>query len=393
MWQQKGRFYQRQGQMGAGTYGGEMTGWGQQATAYAMPLYSQGMYESRTRQKEAQRGLEASGFGPRRHGWPQYRSIKYGQSGYGQTQMGNLRQIETQEAQRGFRPPSYSTQHYGRSRYGQSLYRAPQYGPSQYGRSKYGSQAYGTAYGRSGYMSHRTASLPVTRPSIQPSMSTQSQAVSILPSSDFGTSGRSVTVWGREREQFSNQPQLRAYDRMYGPGRATSIDYPVTSYTDLDPAIDQYGRHPYGIPMGYGREVFDPQSGDYSVDRDTQDYFRDEQRLASARWPAVPLQRATGSTERKIWPNYPGQRRMLTLTKGVPEVLLGIAQRVAARSAELVRMPGGRDLSSRGQSTGAPQTCTCPSFGVESYARPGQAQAGRVQSGKPTGQFRLKPGE
>ena len=323
--------------MGTGTYGGEVTHRRQQAASYAMPLYSQETYESQMRQREGQRGFGAFGFGPRRYGWPQYGSTQYGQSQYGQ----------------------------------------PQYGSSQYGRSQYGSQDYGTAHGQSGYTSYQTVTRSATQPSTQPSMPTQSEAVSTHPSPNFGTPGRSITTWGQE--QFSNQPQLSAYDRMYGPGRATFLDYPAPNYTDTEPAFGLYGRHPYGIPMGYGHEVFNPQTRDYSVDRDSEDYFRDEQRLASARLPVVQSQRATGLIDRGVWPGYPVQRR----TRGVPQEIprdqerLGVAQRVTIRSVEPVGMPGSWGLMTQGMGTP-----TYPNFTMGSYAQPGQTRPGQNQSGQ-----------
>ena len=256
--------------MGAGTYGGEITSRGQQATPYATPLHPRETYESQMRQREDQRRFEASRFGLRQYGRSRYGSTQYGQPQYGQPQ-------------------------YGQSQYGQYRYSPPRYSPPQYG-----SQAYGMAYGQSGYANYQAVTRPVTQPSTQPSMPTRSQAVSTPPSPDFGTPGRSITTWGQE--QFSDRPQLSAYDRMYGPGRATSLDYPAPNYTDTEPASGLYGRHPYGIPVGYGHEVFNPQTRDYSVDRDPEGYFRDEQRLASARLPVVQSQRATGLIDQEIWP-------------------------------------------------------------------------------------------
>lgn len=122
-------------------------------------------------------------------------------------------------------------------------------------------------------------------------------------------------------EKFSSQPQMSAYDRMYGPGRATSIDYPVTNYEDLEPAYGQYGRHPYGIPMGYGHEEFNPQTGEYMVDRDSWDYYNEQQRLASSRWPRVPPTRAFGFGEYEIGARvYQGPPSALPRMEEPPEV-------------------------------------------------------------------------
>ena len=281
--------------MGAGTYGGGITSRGQQATPYAIPLHPRETYESQMRQREAQRRFEASRFGLRQYWRSQYGQSQYGQPQYGQSQYG-----QSQYGQPQYGQSQYGQSQYGQPQYGQSQYGQPRYGQPRYGQPRYGSQAYGMAYGQSGYASYQAVTRPVTQPSTQPSMPTRSQAVSTPPSPDFGTPGRSITTWGQE--QFSDRPQLSAYDRMYGPGRATSLDYPAPNYTDTEPTSGLYGRHPYGIPMGYGHEVFNPQTRDYSVDRDPEGYFRDEQRLASARLPVVQSQRATGLIDQEIWP-------------------------------------------------------------------------------------------